>query len=163
MQLLLAAVMATAEICARPVDGGVGEPQYCRLEFAQEIATPHFSLFVEPGFYVGVDRHGRRLRLQSTVFKNLDHLSIEVMDGSNPPNWAGCPKVRKTFEDGVKWQDCRTSSGGIHSRRLAAILEGRHVVIEYSYEALSTPSAPALERMTQSIRIIAGPGVTVSD
>ena len=153
--LLVASVLATAEFCAHPVEGGVGEPQFCRLEARQEIATPYFSIVVEADFHVGVDREGRRLLVQSTVFKNLDHLSIEVLDGSSLPDWPDCEQATETQEEHVKWADCRISSDGMHERRLAAGLKDRHVLIQYAYSPLGTVLAPALERMTQSIRVVA--------
>ena len=42
---------------------------------------------------------------------------------------------------------------GQYTRRLAAALSDRHVLIEYSYSSLGTKLAPALERMTQSIKV----------
>ena len=51
---LVVAALATAEFCAKPIDGGVGEPEFCRIYERQEISTPYFSIVVKPDFIVGV-------------------------------------------------------------------------------------------------------------
>ena len=78
---------------------------------------------------------------------------VELDDGSSLPNWDDCPEVAEWTEDGVSWRDCRISREGMHERRLMAKHNGRHVLIQYGYSSLGTSSGPALERMTQSIRI----------
>ena len=152
-QLLMAAVLTTAEFCDQPIEGGVGEPQFCRLTTNQEISTPYFSVVAESGFFVGVNREGRRMQVQSTLFKNQDMLTIEVLEGSSLPMWSDCPTVNEFSVDGVAWQDCHETSNGQYTRRLAAALSDRHVVIEYSYTSLATRMGPALERMTQSVKV----------
>jgi hypothetical protein len=153
IQLLAIAALATAEICADPVAGGAGEPEFCRIVSRQAIATPFFSIVVEPEFLVGVDREGRRLLAQSSVRHGQSHLTVEVIDGPSHPGWPDCPDVVRTVEEDVTWLDCRSSVEGEHRRRLGAMLHGIHVLIRYAYTALGTVTAPALERMTQSIRI----------
>jgi hypothetical protein len=153
VHLLILAALTTAEFCAEPVDGGVGEPQFCRITSSQEISTPYFSIVVEPNFLVGVHDQGRKLQVQSTMRQSMDVMTVEVVDGSRRPLWLHCPKIIETVEDNVTWHDCRLTVEGIHQRRLVAELSGRYVVIEYSYGQLGASSAPALERMTQSIRI----------
>jgi hypothetical protein len=152
-QLVMTAVIATAEFCANPFEGGVDEPQFCRLNAGQEISTPFFSVVVEPEFLVGVDREGRRLYLQPSSRQSQVHMKIEVVGGSDSPEWSDCPEIVKTTEEDVTWRTCRISGEGMHERRLAARLKGGHVLIEYSYSSLGAIFAPALERMTQSIRI----------
>ena len=152
-QVAVAAVLATAEFCVQPVEGGVGDPLFCRMTTSQEVSTPYFSIVVEAGFFVGVDREGRRILVQSSVFKNHDTLTIEALEGSSLPVWSDCPRVDEFTESGVMWQDCHTTFKGHYTRRLAAALSDRHVLIEYSYTALGTRSGPALERMTQSINV----------
>ena len=154
-QLFIAAALATADFCAKPIEGGVGEPQFCSIAIEQEVSTPYFSIVVEAGFFVGVHREGRWLQVQSTVFKNEDTLTIEVLDGPLVPARSDCPIVEEFEEGGVKWKDCRTAHDGQYTRRLAAALSDRHVLIEYSYSSLATSLSPALERMTQSIKVVA--------
>lgn len=154
-QLVIAAALVTADFCAKPIEGGVGDPQFCSIAIAQEISTPYFSIVVEGGFLVGLHRDGRWLQVQSTLFKNLDSLTIEVLDGPSLPAWTDCPTVEEFEVRGVKWQDCRTTFHGHYTRRFAAAMSDRHVLIEYSYSSLATNTAPALERMTQSIKVIA--------
>jgi hypothetical protein len=154
-QLMVAAALVTADFCAKPIEGGVGEPQFCSFAVEQEVSTPYYSIVVEGGFFVGLHREGRWLQVQSTVFKNQDILTIEVLDGPSLPAWSDCPTVEEFEDGGVKWKDCRTASGGHYTRRLAAALSNRHVLIEYSYSSLATNLAPALERMTQSIKVVA--------
>lgn len=151
--LLVAAVAATAEFCVNPIDGGVGEPDLCRLDASQEIETPFFSITVEPEFLVGVDRDGRRMLLTPSYRQSPVNMQIEVVDGAATPDWPDCPQVTESVEENVTWQDCRLSREGSHERRLAAKLRDRVVLIEYSYATAGTAFAPALERMTQSVRI----------
>lgn len=152
-QLLVTAVLATAEICPQPMEGGVGAPLVCHLAEPQEISTPYFSIVVEADFFVGVDREGRRLLLQSTQFNNQAALAIEALDGSTPPEWPRCRTVEEFVIENVKWQDCRLTDDGIYERWLAASLKDRHVLIQYLYSSEATKFAPALERMTQSIKV----------
>ena len=153
LQLLATAVLATADFCSEPMEGGVGEPQFCRLSANQEISTLYFTIVVEADFLVGVHNQGRRLQIQSSMRQDHDVLFIERVDGSSPPNWPKCPAVTESIEDNVIWRDCRISTDGSHERRLMAVLKNGWVLIEYSYTKLATPLAPALERMTQSIRV----------
>jgi hypothetical protein len=153
VQLLAAAGLATAEFCADPFEGGVEEPQFCRLYSSQDISTPYFSITVEPDFLIGVDRDGRRLQVQPTLWQSPAVLTVERIEGSNLPNWSDCPTIDETVEENVTWHDCRKTENGFHERRLIAKLYGAYILIEYSYGALGATLAPALERMTQSIRI----------
>ena len=153
--LVFAAALVTADFCPKPIVGGVGDPQFCSFAIEQEVSTPYFSIVVEAGFLVGLHRDGRRLQVQSTLLKNLDTLTIEVLDGPSLPAWSDCPTIEEFEDGGVRWKDCRTASHGLYTRRLAAALSNRHVLIEYSYASLATNLAPALERMTQSIKVIA--------
>ena len=142
-QLVIAAALVTADLCAKPIEGGVGDPQFCSIATAREVSTPYFSIVVEAGFFVGLHREGRRLQVQSTIFKNQDTLTIEVLDGPSLPAWSDCPTVEEFEDAGVKWKDCRTASHGQYTRRLVAALSDRHVLIEYSYSSLATNMAPA--------------------
>jgi hypothetical protein len=153
LTLLALGALATAEFCTEPLDGGVGDPQFCRITSRQEITTPYFSVVVEPNFLVGVHEQGRKLRIQSSIREEMDGMSVEVVEGSQSPLSSECPEIIETVEDDVTWHDCRSTSEGIHRRRLVAELKRGFVVIEYSYGRLGASSAPALERMTQSIRI----------
>jgi hypothetical protein len=152
--LLVAAVLATAEICAEPFDGGVEDPQFCRVTSPLEISTPYFSITVEPNFLVAVDRQGRRLQIQSTLWQNQDYLRIQVDVEAVSSHLGGCAEIETWVEDDVSWQDCRITTEGMYERRLMASMAGRHVRIEYGYSSLGTALAPALERMTQSIRVL---------
>lgn len=153
-QLLVAAVVATAEFCASPIEGGVGEPDLCRLDGSREIATPFFSIVVEPEFLVGVDRGGRRMLLMPSYRQSQVHMQVEAVDDPAAPQWPDCPQVTESVEENVTWQDCRITLEGTHERRLLAKLQGRHVLIEYSYSTSGAVFAPALERMLQSVRIL---------
>lgn len=152
-QALVAAVLATAEFCAEPIDGGVGEPQFCSVSTPQEISTPFFSITVEADFLVGVDHQGRRLQIRSTLRQSQDYLLIEVQDEADTPSWGSCREVEEWVEGSVSWQDCHVVSEGMYERHLLASMAGRYVVIDYGYSSLGTVFAPALERMTQSIRV----------
>jgi hypothetical protein len=152
-QLLALAILATAEMCAEPLEGGVGDPQFCRIEVLQEISTPFFTITVEPHFLVGVHHHGRRLQIQSSIRQEQDKLIVEVLESSTQPDWNGCPQVLETVEGLVTWHDCRISTAISHERRLLGVMKEGQVLIRYQYSGASAQYAPALERMTQSIRI----------
>ncbi len=153
VQLLALAVLSTAEFCAGPIEGGAEDPQFCRMATSQEVSTPYFSIVVEPGFLVGVNRQGRKLRVQSSLWQTMDVLTVERVEGSQLPDWPDCPEITETIQANVTWHECQFSIDGTYERRLAAVLNGGHVLIEYSYDRLGASSAPALERMTQSIRV----------
>ena len=151
--LLITAVLATAEFCAAPLDSGVGDPQFCHVKDRQRIETPFFSVVVEPNLLVGVDREGRRLRVQPTLLREQAQFTIEVLDSIDMSKWSDCTEVAETAEDIVTWHDCRIVSNGYYERRLAARLRNMYVLIQYSYSTSGTVLAPSLERMTQSVRI----------
>ena len=153
VHLLALSVLSTADFCAAPIEGGVGEPQFCRTTSHLEIATPYFSIVVEPGFLVGVHDQGRKTQIQSSPRQSMDVMTLERFEGSQFPVFRACPDTTETVEDNVTWHDCRFSEGGIHHRTLVAEFKGAYVVVEFSYGRLSASSAPALERMTQSVRI----------
>jgi len=153
LQLLTVTALATAEFCAAPFDGGVGEPQFCRILERQEVSTPYFSIIVEPEFIVGVHHEGRRLQVQSTLWQSPNSFIVERIDGSSPPAWPECPTITETIEGDLTWLNCRISAGGFYERRLAAKLKGAYVVVRYSYSRLGAETGPALERMMQSVRI----------
>jgi hypothetical protein len=153
VQVLALAVLATAEFCAEPIDGGVGEPQFCRITSNQEVSTPFFSIVVESGFLVGIHHNGRKLQIQSSIRQSMDVLTVERVEGAQLPIWSDCPTLAKTIEDNVTWHDCRYSANGTYHRRLLAELKGSFVVIDYSYAQQGALSSPALERMTQSIHV----------
>ena len=153
--LMLTSALATAELCPAPLDTGTGEPQLCRVANAQRIETPYFSIHVEADQYVGIDRDGRRLRVQPTLARDHAYLQIEAIESIDLPNWPDCRKVTTTTEEMVTWHDCHAVVHGMFERRLAARLRDQHVLIAYRYSAPATPLAPSLERMTQSVRILA--------
>lgn len=151
--LFIAAVLATADLCTAPLEGGAGDPQFCHLKDRQSIETPFFSVLVEPDLFVGVDRAGRRLRVQPTLLREPAQFTIEVLDHVDMSKWSDCTELTETAEDIVSWHDCRIVSNGFYERRLAARLANTYVLIQYSYSTLGTIMAPSLERMTQSVRI----------
>jgi len=153
ISLIAAFVLTTADFCSDPFDGGVGEPQFCTLTAAQEISTPYFSVIVEPGFIVGVHKQGRRFQAQSTLWGSPNALTVERIEGTDAPLWTDCPEIREAPEDNVTWLDCRISTDGFHQRRLAARLKDGYVLIQYVYTARGASTGPALERMTQSVRV----------
>lgn len=151
--LLITAALGTADLCAAPLDGDVGDPQYCHLKEKQKIETPFFSVLVEPDLFVGVDREGRRLRVQPTLLREQARFTIEVLDDLDMSKWSDCTELTETTEDIVTWYDCRIVSNGYYERRLAARMRNMHVLVQYGYSSPGTVLAPSLERMTQSVRI----------
>lgn len=86
--LIAMAALATAEFCAEPIDGGRGEPQFCRFEHLQTIYTPYFSVDVHPALLAGVDQGGRRLVAQASLRQSPVTFSILA---SEMRAWSGCP------------------------------------------------------------------------
>ncbi len=153
-QLLIAGVLATAELCTQPIKGGGDGPDFCNLYSAQKVETPYFSIDVESDFLVGVDRQGRRMHVQSAPSRGIDLLAIEVSNETESQEWSNCSDLTETHEEDVTWRDCHRASTTVFERQLVARLKNGYVVIQYFYTAgIGTKRAPLLERMTQSIRI----------
>jgi hypothetical protein len=72
-------VLATADFCANPIEGGGGEPQFCRVSAPLQIDTPLFSLVVDSTFLVGVDRGGRRLLARPSLSRSQVHVILEAV------------------------------------------------------------------------------------
>ena len=127
IDFILTAVVATSGFCAEePAKGGSEEPEYCYLQKSEMIETPYFSVTVAGGFYVGVDRGGRRLVASKEI---------------------------QFEQNGLTWNEClRESPGGVW-RLLSTRVGQWEAVIQYQYSSSGTALGPALERMLQSTRI----------
>lgn len=144
--------LATAEFCAEPVDGGQGEPQFCRFEQVQTIYTPYFSVDVHPSLLAGVDQSGRHLMAQPSIRQSPVSLSILA---SETLSWSGCSVEQSEMVIGsVTWMLCDESSDNHVSRRLTAQGEGMYLTVSYGYSELGAEFAEAIEDMVRSIRLL---------
>ncbi len=150
---LLVAVVATSELCENPMQGGAGDPEVCLIHERQLVETPYFSVTIEPGFYVEVDRDGRRLRAQPTLIKELASFEIELFEAADPKRLAGCTHGNEFSRNGTDWRECLRETPDSFERLLGTRVGAGEAVIKYQYASMATPSAPALERMLQSARI----------
>jgi len=154
IDLILTAVVATSEFCAEePAKGGGEEPEFCYLKKGEEIETPYFSVTVEGGFNVGVDRGGRRLVARPVLTQSPASFDIEVFDAPHTGRVSGCTKEIAFEQNGLTWHECLRESPGVFWRLLSARLGQGKAVIQYQYSPRGTESGPALERMLQSTRI----------
>jgi hypothetical protein len=83
---VMTGVLATADFCAAPIDGGPANPLYCRLSTAQRIETPFLSLEVDARFLIGVDKDGRRVMIGLSQHQNQAGLVIEIIPLSELAN-----------------------------------------------------------------------------
>ena len=148
-------VLSTADFCDAPIEGGVGEPQFCVLSGPQEITTPYFSVEVMPGVLVGVYDSGRRFRSQASIRQSQIGVDIEYLHLDNRaalPDRVGrfCTKEVPTTDGRVA---CDGSSDGI-VERMVVIIRGRHaVIVEISATPLASEMLPVFEAMVESVAI----------
>ena len=151
---ILAAVVATSEFCAaEPVSGDSEDPEFCYFQKSETIETPYFSVRVEGGLYVGVDRGGRRLFARPVLRQSPASFDIEIFESPDSRRVAGCTKESEFEQDGLTWRECLRESPGVFWRLLSARVGQWEAVIQYQYSSGGTALSPALERMLQSTRI----------
>jgi len=154
IDLILTAAVATSEFCAEePAKGDSEEPEYCYFQKSEAIETPYFSVTVEGGFNVGVDRGGRRLVAQPVLTQSPASFDIEVFDAPDTDGVSGCTKEIEFEQNGLAWHECVRESPGVFWRLLSTRLGQGEAVIQYHYSSKGTELGPALERMLQSTRI----------
>jgi hypothetical protein len=77
--IIVASVLSTAELCADPVQGGRGEPDFCRISAPERIDTPFFSVVADSEMLIGVDQAGRRILIQFSINQNQAGLLIHAI------------------------------------------------------------------------------------
>lgn len=77
--IIVAAVLSTAELCADPLQGGRGEPDFCRLGAPERIDTPFFSVVAGSEVLIGIDQAGRRILIQFSIRQNQAGLLIQAI------------------------------------------------------------------------------------
>jgi hypothetical protein len=77
--IFLVGALSTAEICAAPIVGGRGEPDFCRLNGPQRIDTPFLAVTVDSDVLIGVDQGGRRISIQFSARQNQAGLLIQAI------------------------------------------------------------------------------------
>lgn len=149
--LIAMAALATAEFCAEPIEGGRGEPQFCRFEQTQTVYTPYFSVEVQPPFLAGVDQSGRRLVARASLRHSPVSFSILA---SEMRAWSGCPVEESEIAiGGITWSLCDESSAGQVQRKLTAQGSHGYVNVQYSYAEPGAAFAGPIEQMLESIRL----------
>lgn len=148
--IIAMAALATAEFCAEPLEGGRGEPQFCRFEQVQTVYTPWFSVDVLPALFAGVDQSGRRLMAQATLRQSPVAFSIlasEMHSGS------GCRTEESEIVIGsMTWSLCDESSEGYVQRSLTTQGSNGYLTVRYAYSESGAMFAEPIEQMLRSIR-----------
>lgn len=151
LTLIAMAALATAEFCAEPIEGGRGEPQFCRFDQVQTIYTPWFSVDVHPALLAGVDQSGRRLVARAPLRQGTVSFSILA---SEMRAWSGCSVEEvEIVVGGMTWLLCDESSAGHVQRRLTAQGDGGYLNVLYDYAGPGATFADAIGQMLRSIRI----------
>lgn len=152
MHILIAmAALATAEFCAEPIEGGPGEPQFCRFEHVQTVYTPFFSVDVHPALLAGVDQSGRRLMARASLPQ--DPLVLTIL-ASESRVWSGCQVEESEIVIGsMTWSLCDESTEARVQRKLTAQGSDGYLNIFYSYSEPGAQFAELIDRMLQSIRL----------
>jgi hypothetical protein len=121
-------VLTTADFCANPIEGGVGEPQFCRLNDPQPIETPVFSIIVDSTFLIGIDRGGR--------------YSEGKLDGSS-----------KTL-GGTTWDWCREYREEHDSTQFYFLRTSQYLVLISHYSSkLGEDLTPAVHRVLETVAV----------
>ncbi|HEU0223964.1 MAG TPA: hypothetical protein VFR29_00850 [Steroidobacteraceae bacterium] len=150
--IIAMAALATAEFCAEPIEGGLGEPQFCRFEHVQTIHTPWFSVDVPPALLAGVDQSGRRLMALATLRQSAVSVSILA---SEMRAWSGCRVGESELViGGMTWSLCDESTPGTVQRRLTASVEDGYLSVFYSYPESGTMYAEPIQQLLRSIRVL---------
>lgn len=148
--LIAMAALATAEFCAEPIDGGRGEPWFCRFEHVQTIYTPWFSVDVHPALLAGVDQSGRRMMARPSMQQGTVAISVLA---SETRVWSGCSvEESESVIGSMVWSVCDESTPALVQRKLTAQGSDGYLSIIYSYTETDTPFAELIEQMLQSIR-----------
>jgi hypothetical protein len=163
--IIASAVVATAEICANPVDDGRGDPPFCRLNAAQRIETPCFSVMIDPQFLVSIDQDGRRMFLRFSQHQNQAGLNIlavpidRLLETDQDTARAVNGRARDYFACSVKllgatsWELCREASDEDSEYPRYYFLETPqivYVITHYSSEA-GRALTPAIDQLLETI------------
>ncbi len=65
--LITTVVLSSADLCDKPMPGGVGEPPFCVFTEPTLVQTPYFSFEAQPGPLVGVDEGGERVVIEGSI------------------------------------------------------------------------------------------------
>jgi hypothetical protein len=155
------AVLATADFCANPIEGGVGEPQFCRLTAAQQIDTPIFSLTVDPTFLVGIDRRGRRLVLQPSLWQSQVSVYIEALS-SVDRSGVHASTIRRHAEGklacslktvgGATWDHCTENLPGDETVQFYFLRKPEYLVLMAHHSSkLGRAFTPAVHRLLETV------------
>ena len=106
--LMAAGVLTTADFCASPIDGGRGDPEYCRLPESDRVETPYLSIVTDSRFLIGVDQQGRRIMVGFSQHQNQAGLVIEVIELGQLSTAAASDPTLKRYLDGTLICEPRT-------------------------------------------------------
>ena len=150
--LLSSLVLQSIDICAEPMAGGVGEPDFCALSKSTTIKTPYFSFTAAAKSFVGIDRDGNRAIVQPTVFKNLIQLSIETHPLSEKAElmrrFGRCGDLAAQTDSLV---ECNQSTNGIVQISRLYLGAERLIFAKLSAGEMATEQLPEYRVMLESI------------
>jgi hypothetical protein len=154
-------VLTTAEFCANPIEGGVGEPQFCRLNAPQQIETPVFSIVIDSTFLIGIDRNGRRLLIQPSLRQSQVSVNIEAIPlGEGAESHA--PVIDRYSEGkldcspktlgGTIWDWCRGHAEEHDSAQFYFLRTSQYIVLISHYSSkLGEDLTPAVHRLLETV------------
>ena len=146
--------LASSDICAKPMEGGVGEPTFCQVEPELRIETPYFSIDTDPAFLVGVDSGGQRIRMQGSIRQEQAALEIEVANSTalatEQRRWRDCSDYELNGAEGLL---CDRSGNGQVWREYLLRRGDVSVVINVSASEFGYSSLPKLEQIFESLEV----------
>jgi len=158
METLLVALslfaLQSADICAEPVEGGVGEPMFCQVEPELRVETPYFSIDTDPEFLVGLDSGGQRIRMQGSIRQEQAVLEIKVTSlaefAERRLRWRECSDYQLNGAEGTL---CERSGNAQVWREYLLRRGDVSVVVNISASELGMSSFPRLEQIFESLEI----------
>lgn len=155
MAIVLAIFLATltsADMCEKPVAGGVGEPRFCRFYEATVISTPFFSFVAEPDLLVGIHRGGTRAVVEASIRQSPAGLVIEAYPHEH---------TQQLLEELGRCGDqsgadrgiivCDRSSEGISAKTYLIQGHSGPVLVQYAVSDTAIDLEVAFKRMVSSI------------
>ena len=158
LTVLFAAISVFArtsgEICESPIEGGVGEPSFCRVEPEVRIETPYFSIDTHPMYLVGVDSDGARLFMQESIRQEQATLRIRVVNPSpietEPNRWRGCSEFELNGATGLQ---CDRSGNATVWRQYLLRQGDVSLVVDLSASQLGESSLVGLVQIFESLKV----------
>jgi hypothetical protein len=156
-------VLSTADLCANPIEGGVGEPQFCRLDASQQIDTPLLSLVVDSTFLVGVDRSGRRLWARPSLSQSQVHVILEAVPIGETAR-ADVPQIDQYLKGELScspkvlgattWDWCKGNPEKDDYSEMYFLRTSKFIVVIAHYSSkLGESLTPAVDRLLETVTV----------